>query len=100
MSAPHLAPDDDVRGGLRSVFALWALAAVVAIAIGAIAPPDWRAAWMPVGMAGCIIVAFAVQLALGRPHGFIERVAASVLGALVVMGLIGLGLGLATMFSP
>ena len=41
-------------------------------------------------------LAFAVQLAYGRSQGYIQRVAISVLGALLVMGVISLGFGLAS----
>lgn len=95
MTVPGLAP----RDGLGGIVAVWAAAVVIAVAIGSFAPSDWRAAWMPVGLAGCVILAFVIQLTGGRAEGFLRRVAASVLGALVVMGLIGLGLGLATLFS-
>jgi len=95
MTVPGLAP----RGGLGGIVAVWVSAAVIAIAIGVIAPPDWRAAWMPVDLAFCVVLAFIIQLVYGHAEGFIRRVAASVLGALVVMGLIGLGLGLASLFS-
>ena len=54
---------------------------------------------MPVGLAGCLILAFAVQLGVGHAEGFLRRVAASVLGALVVMGLFGLGMGLISLFG-
>ncbi|WP_288785766.1 hypothetical protein [uncultured Microbacterium sp.] len=95
MSIPGLAP----RGGLGGIVAVWVAAAVIAVVIGFVAPPDWRAAWMPVGLAGCIVLAFVVQFAYGHAEGFLRRVAASALGAMAVMGLIGLGLGLASMFS-
>ena len=95
MSSPDLAP----RRSLGGVIAVWIVAAVAALAVGAFAPEDWRAAWMPVAMGVSIIVAFAVQLATGSPRGFLQRMAASVLGALVVMGFIGIGLGLATLFT-
>ena len=95
MSIPSLAP----RSGFGGIVAVWVAAAVITIVIGFVAPSDWRAAWMPVGLAGCIVLAFVVQLAFGHAEGFLRRVAASALGAMVVMGLIGLGLGLASMFS-
>ena len=72
---------------------------VIAIVIGVVAPGEWRAAWMPVGMAACLILAFVVQLVQGHSQGFVRRVALSTLGAFVVMGLIGLGLGLSSMFA-
>ena len=52
-------------------------------------------AWLTVGLGGCLVLAFAIQLWFGRSQGFTERVAASVLGALLVMGVISLGFGLA-----
>jgi len=95
MAIPGLAP----RGGFGGIVAVWVAAAVIAITIGLVAPSDWRAAWMSVGLAGCLILAFVVQLLYGHAEGFLRRVAASVLGALLVMGLIGLGLGLASLFA-
>ncbi|MCT9821056.1 hypothetical protein N3K63_12280 [Microbacterium sp. W1N] len=95
MTLPELAP----RRTYTAVIATWILAAVLALAVGLLAPEDWRAAWMPVAMGVCFIAAFALNLASGRSQGFIQRIAASVLGALVVMGLIGAGLGLASLFG-
>lgn len=95
MAVPELAP----RTRYGGVVAVWITAAVLALAIGVVAPPDWRAAWMAVGLGACIIIAFAVHLAGGRAHGFLQRVAASVLGAMLVMGLVGVGFGLATLFA-
>jgi len=50
-----------------------------------------------VGLGGCLVAAFAIQLWSGRSQGFTQRVAASVLGAMVVMGIISLGFGLAAL---
>jgi hypothetical protein len=93
MTLPDLAP----RRAYGGVVAVWIVAAVVAVVIGVLAPADWRSAWMPVGLAGTVVLAFVIQLAPGRSQGFIERVAASALGALLVMGLIGLGFALASL---
>lgn len=95
MALPDLAP----RSAVRSIAAAWVLAAAIALGIGIIVPFDAQAAWMAMGMGIVVIASFAIQLAHGRPTGFIERVAASVLGSMVVMGLIGIGLGLASLFS-
>ncbi len=92
MTLPGLAP----RGGLVGIVAVWVVGAVLAVTIGVTVPESLRGAWMPVGMAGCIILAFGIQLASGHAEGFLRRVAASALGALVVMGLIGAGLALAS----
>jgi len=92
MSVPELAP----RRTLPAIIAVWAVAAVAAIAIGIFVPVDWRMAWMTVGLGVSIIVAFAVQLAQGTSKGFIDRVALSVGGALLVMGIVSAVFGLAT----
>ena len=95
MTLPGLAPRAEYGG----IVGVWAAGAVIAIVIGVVAPGEWRAAWMPVGMAACLILAFVVQLVQGHSQGFLRRVALSTLGAFVVMGLIGLGLGLSSMFA-
>lgn len=95
MSLPDLAP----RSAVRGIVAAWAVAAIIALGIGIVVPFDAQAAWMAMGMGIVVIVSFAIQLAHGRPYGFIQRVAASVLGSMVVMGLIGIGLGMASLFS-
>ncbi len=92
MTAPELAP----RRTLGGVVAVWVVAGLTGIAIGAFVPADLRAAWLVVGLGGCILLAFAVQLWFGRSQGFTQRVAASALGSLLVMGIISLGFGLAT----
>jgi hypothetical protein len=92
MTIPELAQ----RRTFGPVVAVWVAAAVIAVAIGIWSPPDWRAAWMTVGLGGCLVLAFAVQLAGGQARGFTERMAASILGVLLVMGVIALGFGLAT----
>lgn len=95
MTIPGLAP----RGGFGAIVAVWVAGAVFAVAIGLLVPSDARGAWMPIGLAACILMAFVVQLRSGHPERFLYRVSASVLGALVVMGLVGLGLGLASLFT-
>lgn len=74
---------------------MWVTAAVAGTVVGAFVPLEWRAQWLLIALGGCMLLAFAVQLWFGRSQGFIERVAASVLGALLVMGIISLGFGLA-----
>lgn len=87
------------RTGYRDVYAVWILAAVAAVAIGMLTPADTRGAWVAVGWGACALVAFCIQLAPGRPDGFLVRTAASVVGAFIVMSLVGLGFGLSTLFA-
>ncbi len=91
VAVPELAP----RRTLGGIVVVWVVAAVVAVLVGVFAGDDWRAQWLAVGMGGCLILSFAIQLWGGRSQGFTERVAASALGALLVMGVISLGFGLA-----
>ena len=93
MAVPELAP----RRTFGGIVAVWIAAAVAAVVIGVLATPDWRAAWLGVALGACLILAFAVQLWSGRSQGFTERVAASIFGAVVVMGVISLGFGLAAL---
>jgi hypothetical protein len=93
MAAPVLAP----RRATGGVVTVWVVAALVGLAVGIFVPSDWRAAWLVVGMGGCLVLAFVIQLAYGRSQGYIQRVAISILGALLVMGVISLGFGLAAL---
>jgi len=89
-------PDLASRRTFGGVIAVWVVAALLGIGIGLFVPEEWRAAWLTVGLGACLVLAFAVQLWFGRSQGFTQRVAASVLGALLAMGVISLGFGLAT----
>jgi len=88
---PELAP----RRTFGGVVAVWVVAALVGVSIGAFVPAEWRAAWLVVSLGGCLLLSFGVQLWFGRSQGFTERVAAGVLGALLVLGVISAGFGLA-----
>ncbi len=76
---------------------VWAVAFVATVAIGIFVPEEWRVPWMLVGFGGVVLLSFAVQLWYGRTQGFIFRVASSVTGALLLMGLISIGFGLAAL---
>lgn len=95
MSTPDLAP----RRTFGGVVAVWVLAVVAGVLIGVFAPADWRAEWITVALGVCVIVAFAIQLWYGRSQAFIQRMALSALGALIVLGLITGGFALATLIG-
>ena len=95
MTSPEILP----RSRATGVIAVWVAAALIALAIGIFVEPDWRGAWLLVGLGLSFFLAFAVQLATGRSQGFILRISASVLGALVVMGLLGAGFALAELLA-
>ena len=91
VAVPELAP----RRTMGGIVSVWVVAAIIGIVIGVLVGDDARAAWLAVGLGGCLVLAFAIQLWSGRSQGFTQRVAASILGALVVMGILSLGFGLA-----
>ncbi|MBP3976080.1 hypothetical protein [Microbacterium sp. BLY] len=93
MSEPALAP----RNAFTGVIAVWATAFVASVVIGILTPEEWRIQWMLVGFGGVVLLSFAVQLWYGRTQGFIFRVASSVTGSLLLMGLISIGFGLAAL---
>ncbi|MFV0320148.1 MAG: hypothetical protein ACK5IN_07285 [Microbacterium sp.] len=90
---PELAPRSTVGG----VIAVWVLGAVIGVAVGVVVPPDGRMAWMAVGLGGCIVAAFVVQLWVVRSKGFIDRVALSAVGATIAIGLVSAVFGLAAL---
>ncbi|MCI1019624.1 hypothetical protein HWD99_13410 [Microbacterium sp. C5A9] len=95
MSEPALAP----RNALVGVLAVWAVALVASIAIGIFVPEVYRVQWLLVAFGGVVLLSFAVQLWHGRTQGFILRVGGSAIGALLLMGMISVGFGLAALAS-
>lgn len=93
MATPELAP----RGTIGGIVAVWIVAAVAGIGIGIFVPADWQASWLILALAGCLILSFGLQLWYGRSQRFIQRVAAGVLGSLLVLGVISAGFGLASL---
>jgi len=73
-----------VTWDLRSIVPVWLAAVVGAVMVGVFAP-DAAFTWLPVVMAGTILLTFVIQLALQRKEGLVSRVAASAGGAVVVL---------------
>jgi hypothetical protein len=69
---------------LRSILPVWLAAVVGAVLVGIFAPGA-AFTWLPVVMAGSVLLTFVIQLALQRKEGLVSRVAASVVGAVVVL---------------
>lgn len=95
MSTPDLAP----RRTFGGIVAVWVLALIAGVAIGVFAPEGWRAEWVTVALGGCLIVSFAIQLWYGRSQAFIQRMALSALGSLLVIGIVTAGFGLASIVN-
>ncbi|WP_353807244.1 hypothetical protein [Agromyces sp. SYSU T00194] len=79
----------DERAGNRlwwaSVVPVWA-AALAASALVVLVAPDRPVAWLSVSLGGCIVLAFALQLATRTPAGYLARVRDSLGGAVVIIG--------------
>jgi len=71
----------------RSVIPVWALAAVGASLVGALAPHDSAVGWLPIVMFGGILATFIIQLALDEKRGLVNRVVASLSGAVAVLAI-------------
>lgn len=95
MSAPELVP----RRPLGGIVAVWIISALAGGAIGVFAPVDWRATSMVLVLGACLILSFVVQLWYGRPERFVHRMAVSVLGSLLVLGVISVVMGLVALLS-
>jgi|SRR5690606_38523475 len=93
MSEAALAP----RNAFHGVIAVWVVSLVAAIALGIALPGQDRLTWLVISFGAVILLSFAVQLGYGRAQGIIVRVAASCVGALVVMGLVSAAFGLSAL---
>ncbi len=72
-----------------SVGAIWLLALVFAVVIAVVSEKEQYAAWLSLALAACVLGALVAQLATQQKDGFVDRLAASVGGAFVVLGVTG-----------
>ena len=68
---------------------VWIVATLGAVAVGVFAADSFLT-WLPVVLAGCVLVTFVIQLALQRKEGLVTRMIASIAGALVITALASL----------
>jgi hypothetical protein len=71
---------------LRSVIPVWVVALAGAVAVGVFAASA-SLTWLPIVLAGSVLVTMAIQLALQRKEGLVTRMMASLGGALVICAL-------------
>ena len=88
-----------VRRTLGSFVAVWMLALVGGILVGVFASPDALFSWLAIVLAACVALTFVLQLATHEKNGFILRVAGSITGAVVVIGLVSAVLGIVVLFE-
>jgi hypothetical protein len=74
---------------LRSVIPVWVIALAGAVVVGVLAPktssPGAYLTWLPIVLAGSVLITFAIQLALQRKEGLVTRLMASLGGALIIL---------------
>ena len=75
-----------VKSQWKSVAVVWLLSAVCALLVGLLSIPGQYLAWIGLSAAGCTIVTLCIQLASGRPEGYVDRVTASIVGSVLVLG--------------
>ena len=68
---------------LRSVIPVWVVALLGAVVVGVFAASS-SLTWLPIVLAGSVLVTMAIQLALQRKEGLVIRMMASLGGALVI----------------
>jgi hypothetical protein len=68
----------------HSIWPIWALAVAGAVVV-AIAVPTDRIVWLPIVLGACTLASFGAQLALPTEKGLVDRLFASVGGAIVVL---------------
>ncbi len=93
MTQPALVP----RNAFTGVVVVWAVSFLAAVAVGIFVAEEWRMPWMLVAFGGVIVLSFAVQLWYGLTEGFILRVGGSILGSMLLMGVISFGFGVAAL---
>lgn len=93
MSEPALAP----RNGFHGVVAVWIVSLLTAVVLGIVLPEESRVDWLLIAFGGIVLLSFAVQLSYALAQGFIIRVATSIFGALVLMGLVSAAFALAAL---
>lgn len=72
-----------------SVGSVWAVSIVLAVLIGVLSPHSAYASWLSLALGVSVLLAFAAQLATQRKDGFVNRLAATLTGSFVILGITG-----------
>ncbi len=81
-----------------SVGAVWALALVLGILIALLSHPVQYASWLSLALGVCVIASFGAQLATQQKEGFVNRLATTLTGSFVILGVFGAILGATTLW--
>ncbi|NUU07149.1 hypothetical protein [Leifsonia sp. C5G2] len=77
-----------------SIGSVWAIALVLGVLIGSLSHPAAYASWLSLALAVCALLGFVSQLATQQKDGFVTRLAATLTGSFVILGVIGAVLAL------
>lgn len=92
------APDPMPRSlVVLSVGGVWLLALVLGVLIAVVSVPAHYASWISLALGVCVLGSFGAQLATQRKDGFVNRLATTLTGSFVILGVIGAILGLTTL---
>jgi hypothetical protein len=72
---------------IRSVVPVWILSVLAVVAVGLFVPPTSFLIFLPVVLGLALVVTFGIQLLVPVRKGFVDRVSASLAGAVVVLAL-------------
>jgi hypothetical protein len=72
---------------LKTVVPVWLLTVVAGVLIGLLSPQGQFLTWLPIALAAAVLLTFCLQLATLRKEGFVNRVMASLGGAVVILGI-------------
>ena len=68
----------------HGIWPIWVLAAVGAAVVAVLVPVD-RTVWLPIVLGTCVLASFGVQLGFPNQQGLVDRLFASVGGAVLVL---------------
>ena len=80
-----------------SVGAVWALALALGVLTAVLSRPAQYASWISLALGVCVIASFGAQLATQQKDGFVNRLATTLTGSFVILGVIGAILGAITL---
>jgi hypothetical protein len=75
---------------IASVLPIWILVAIASLIVALVTPGYEFFTWLPIVLAGSIVLTFCVQLAIRRKEGFNGRLNLSASGALIIVAVAAL----------
>lgn len=70
-----------------TVVPVWVLTVIAAVVIGIVSARDQYITWLSITLAAAVLLTFAVQLSTLTKQGFVDRVMASLGGAVLILAI-------------